>query len=660
MAKGNEVIMYLLADNKDLKAKLSSAEKSLEQMQKKTEQKAGGIGSALKKIGAAVAGYFGVQAVRSFINFAGEVDSVSRSFYNLAAGAQGGGAAVLSAMREASAGTMSQLDMMKSANLAMQLMGDDVIQHLPQMARVARAAAQASGKDVSFMLESLVVASGRQSTLVLDNLGISSSTASRYMAEYARSIGTSTDRMTAAQKSQAFFFASMRAGQELVDRVGLGTLTLGEQLQKMKSTTTDAAAAFAEGLIPGLYNAIAAFDDASGAGNGVTNMLREMGKWISRAITGWAELANFIRMFKSLTGAEDNMRRTADATRRVTEYQAELNRRYGDWRRATATELQERQRLMDIANGASRATLDQLGTTVTLANTIQGAYDRVENGQRRSTAATRRQTQAIREQQQAAGKLRDGMADYYAFLGMEEQADQRRMDQTVNRLSELFRGNQEMLDKIQEAMAARSEELARKHNVFMNSLQQGFSQSIQTAMGSFESATKDALKRTLTGEGGWQAWKDAMHEILMQLVADLMYAVAKALLLKAITTAIGGPSVMGSSFLGGVIKGAFFEKGYIPAYSRGRIPVLQSGLMPADHFPAYIGTREAVINAQSTAANAGLLKWINDNPGQQVQAQSVITHTVLNLDGKTLTEVVDRHQAGNARARGTTTYQRRG
>ncbi len=659
MAKGNEVIMYLVADNKDLKAKLSDAEKTISELQKKTEKGAGGIATAMKRIGGVIAGYFGIQAIKQFVNFAGEVDSVSRSFYNLAQSAQGGGEALLRSMREASAGTMSNLDMMKSANLAMQLMGDQVIQHLPQMARVARAAALASGRDVSFMMESLVVATGRQSILVLDNLGISSATASRYISEYAQSIGTTADKMTAAQKSQAFFYASMKAGQELIDRIGTNTLTFGEQLQVLNATAENAAAAFAEGLIPGLFNAITAFDDTAASGEGVVNMLRDMGKWISRAITGWAELANFVRLFRSIGNQRDSLERTAQATQRLTEYQEQLNRKYGDWHRASQDEINTRNQLMEIANNASGATQNHLDATVTLSNRISQAYDRVENAQRRATAGTRRHTQAIQEQAAEQKRTQDSIADYYSFIGDERMAELRRLDLQKNRLAETYKNDAARIEALGDAHYLRMEAIELKYDAFRKSLSEGWVSGFKNAYNSFEDATKSALKETLTGENGWDAWQKSMKAILQQLVVDLMYAIAKALLLKAITAEIGGPTGIGGGFVGGVIKGAFFEKGYIPEFSKGRIPVLQSGLMPADHFPAYIGTREAVINAESTRANLPLLAAMNANPGAAVGGGDVNVNVVAEVDGEVLFRVNEKRRQERATALGMQNYGRR-
>ena len=61
----------------------------------------------------------------------------------------------------------------------------------------------------------------------------------------------------------------------------------------------------------------------------------------------------------------------------------------------------------------------------------------------------------------------------------------------------------------------------------------------------------------------------------------------------------------------------------IPSYEKGRIPVYNDGHIPKDHFLAYIGSKEAVINAESTRNNLDLLKFINSHPGEKVAAGGV-------------------------------------
>ena len=100
------------------------------------------------------------------------------------------------------------------------------------------------------MLNDIVVASGRQSVQILDNLGISSVTAGKYMEEYAKSLGKTRDNLTDSEKSAAFFYATMKAGGEIVKQSGDNTLTLGERIQKLKADFSNFATWAAEGLMP--------------------------------------------------------------------------------------------------------------------------------------------------------------------------------------------------------------------------------------------------------------------------------------------------------------------------------------------------------------------------------------------------------------------------
>ena len=116
------------------------------------------------------------------------------------------------------------------------------------MAEIATAAARLQGKKVSQMLQDIVVASGRQSVLILDNLGISSSIAGEKQREFAASLGKTRAQLTEMEKSQAFFFAVMEAGGEIMKQVNMETLTLGEKLQILEARAMSTKASIAREL----------------------------------------------------------------------------------------------------------------------------------------------------------------------------------------------------------------------------------------------------------------------------------------------------------------------------------------------------------------------------------------------------------------------------
>jgi hypothetical protein len=276
-----------------------------------------------------------------------------------------------------------------------------------------------------------------------------------------------------------------------------------------------------------------------------------------------------------------------------------------------------------------------------------------------------------KKQQELIKSLQGSWQQYYQFIGNEEAADtaqlQSNYDKQKFQFDELLRYRVISQQQYNQALIGleagrfrQEEELAIKHNIALRTIQEDWLNGFKSAYSSFESATKDALQETLTGENGWDAWQKSMKKILQQLVVDLGYAVAKALLLQAVSASIGGPTGVGGGFIGGMIKKAFFEKGYMPSYAKGHIPVLASGSMPSDHFPAYIGTREAVINAESTRANYGLLAAMNANPGASLGGGGDMNITVnAEVDGEVLFRVNEKRRNQQALAMGAQNYGRR-
>lgn len=80
----------------------------------------------------------------------------------------------------------------------------------------------------------------------------------------------------------------------------------------------------------------------------------------------------------------------------------------------------------------------------------------------------------------------------------------------------------------------------------------------------------------------------------------------------------------------------------LPSFQEGRVP----GNVPSNHFPAMIGSDEAVINGRSTRNNAELLDMINRNP--EVTFSPIITapdrpiQNIINIGGRTFFDEISR------------------
>lgn len=161
-------------------------------------QKAGNV--ALAGLGAVVgaAGAAGA-AIFKLATDAAPLANVEAAFDGIAAASGKSGDEVLAAMEKGSAGMISQRDLMLSYNKASQLVSKDFANQLPDAMQYLNKVASATGQDVGFLMDSLVVGVGRLSPAILDNLAIQVSL-EEATARAAKMFGVEADSLTKAQQ----------------------------------------------------------------------------------------------------------------------------------------------------------------------------------------------------------------------------------------------------------------------------------------------------------------------------------------------------------------------------------------------------------------------------------------------------------------------------
>lgn len=177
------------------------------------------LGDTTKKVvGGLIAGY--AAATAAIIKFGTQgvkFQQVEQSFRALATSQGQDAKKMLTNMRELSAGTISNMELMKQANQAM-LLGLPV-ERFGEMVSIARGAAAATGESMQYMLNSIVTGVGRGSKLMLDNLGIIISTERAYV-KHASAIGKSSAQLSDLEKKQAFANEAIRIGKENLENQG--------------------------------------------------------------------------------------------------------------------------------------------------------------------------------------------------------------------------------------------------------------------------------------------------------------------------------------------------------------------------------------------------------------------------------------------------------
>jgi hypothetical protein len=216
-------------------AKAVQALNKVEKEQKDIKKQNDGLKKSFSTIGGVIATAFSIQAIARFtqesIKLGSQTISLTRSFTNLGKGI-GLNEQSLQKFRKATDGTVSDVDLMIQANNAM-LLG--VVQNEEEFSELidsAQRLAKAVGKDTLFGIESLTTGIGRQSRLMLDNLGIIVKAEDAYKA-MALATGKSVASLTDLERKQAFITATMESVRSKVANLGKEQLDATDATKKL-------------------------------------------------------------------------------------------------------------------------------------------------------------------------------------------------------------------------------------------------------------------------------------------------------------------------------------------------------------------------------------------------------------------------------------------
>lgn len=183
----------------------------------------GGAAGALKTLlpiaaitaGAAAVTKFGVEAAK----VGAQSERLGRATDNL--GRQFGLSAneIVDAITFASGNTISRMEAMQSANAAMLFGVASSKEEFTELTEIAVALGRAMGQDATKSMDDLTLALGRQSPMILDNLGIQIKLSEAY-ADYASKLGVTVSQLDESQKQQAFMNAALEAGREKIEEMG--------------------------------------------------------------------------------------------------------------------------------------------------------------------------------------------------------------------------------------------------------------------------------------------------------------------------------------------------------------------------------------------------------------------------------------------------------
>lgn len=201
---------------------------------KNLDSKLGGLKDSLKVAGGMLIRDFANKATRSIgtsLKLGGEIGTLQKAFDRLK---ESTGAETLSLekLREATRGTISDVDLLTSANQWMMfgLPSDE----FDELSEAAIRLGSAMGIDAQYAVDSLTVGLGRQSIKFLDNLGVVFDAQTAY-EEFADDVGIAASALTEEQKTDAWIAKALEMIKEKAE--DLGDTMSSQQLVQQQFTT---------------------------------------------------------------------------------------------------------------------------------------------------------------------------------------------------------------------------------------------------------------------------------------------------------------------------------------------------------------------------------------------------------------------------------------
>jgi len=183
-----------------------------------------------------------------FAKSAAKIEQMETAF-NTLTGATENSTVAFTKLQRATDGTMSRFDLFQQANNAMILGVSKNSTQMAEMFDIAQRLGKALGVDTKRSVESLITGIGRQSRLMLDNIGIIVKADEAY-EKYAKNLKISVKDLTDQQKKQAFLNATMEAARKKVAMLGPETKTTADIFKQFNATAADLSELIGEILLP--------------------------------------------------------------------------------------------------------------------------------------------------------------------------------------------------------------------------------------------------------------------------------------------------------------------------------------------------------------------------------------------------------------------------
>lgn len=278
--KIGSMVVELRAETKQIRRELKDMRSHFSGMEKDINKSSASIKNFATTLGVtAIAGtalYAAKNFIASSVEIATQNELLQNSFNNLTSSVGVVSDELMTKLKSATHGAVSDMKIMQQANQAL-LLGIDP-EALPLMFEGARAAAQATGRTVTEAISDITLGIGRQSKMILDNLGIIVDANEAYK-RYAGEIGKASTELTELEKKQAFTSAAMDALSKNAEKINPLLSTQAEEAQKLSAEWTNMKNEVGQELLPVLKDLTGELLDQKDAIRGTAVAVGEFLAW---------------------------------------------------------------------------------------------------------------------------------------------------------------------------------------------------------------------------------------------------------------------------------------------------------------------------------------------------------------------------------------------
>ena len=211
-----------------------------EKANKKSTSSFKGLKSAITPVTLAIGGLVAAGLIIDrFAERAAVLGNLSRAFGTLTTRIGETTNSMIVGMRRAAGGFVADVELMRQANAAMTLGLPITTESMEELIETAIKLGNAMGIDATRAIESMITGIGRQSRLMLDNIGIIVDTAKAY-SKFAAKIGLTTDELTDAQKKLAFYEETITQARIKSQGLTVDTGDLSSKYKQLKTSIKNA------------------------------------------------------------------------------------------------------------------------------------------------------------------------------------------------------------------------------------------------------------------------------------------------------------------------------------------------------------------------------------------------------------------------------------